>query len=411
MGCTNAKPAVTAPVVAPAYVSAAPVAAAAAEAKEAPAAAAAAAEAEEPGPAQQILSALGLSTRGAAAKKVAIVSTSASSLEGHPTGLWLEEVASPYYIFLEAGYEVDIVSVAGGEPPVDAGSRGDGFYTEEAKKFDADPVAQAKFKASKKLEDIEAVYSCLYLAGGHGTCVDFPNNKVLIAMIEKMYAEGKVVAADCHGPVALLNCKKPNGEPLVKGLDVTGFSNTEENTVQHMDKCRKLDVVIEDKFKELGGNYSKADDWNSKVCAAGNLVTGQNPQSSKECALKCVKLMKAMIARGPTPAPGSGRSSWVAFGGLVWTVGFPAGKTPEDSVAVQTEKTLANLDERLKQAGTDKSRIVEATVYLKDMATKDEMDAVWRAWVPEGCGPSRACVGADLAPGDLVEMKITAALP
>jgi putative intracellular protease/amidase len=227
-------------------------------------------------------------------KTVAIVSTSASSFEGYPTGLWLEEMAAPYYTFLEAGYEVDIVSIAGGEPPVDAGSRGEGFYTEEAKRFDADPVAQAKFKASKKLSDV-AVVDCLYLAGGHGTCVDFPKNETLIGLIEKMYAEGKVVAADCHGPVALLNCKKPNGEPLVKGLDVTGFSNTEENTVQHMDKCKKLDVVIEDKFKALGGNYSKADDWNSKVCAAGNLVTGQNPQSSKELAAKCVELLSAAV--------------------------------------------------------------------------------------------------------------------
>mmetsp|Transcript_107154 Transcript_107154/g.303015 ORF Transcript_107154/g.303015 Transcript_107154/m.303015 type:complete len:237 (-) Transcript_107154:517-1227(-) len=228
-------------------------------------------------------------------RKVALVSTSASSFEGHPTGVWLEELATPYYAFIEAGFAVEIVSMQGGEPPVDAASRSDGFYTEEAKRFDADSAAQAKFKGSKKIDDVVASgdsFACLYMAGGHGTCVDFPKNAALIGLIEKMHAEGKVVAADCHGPVALLNCKKPNGEPLVKGLDVTGFSNTEENAVQHMEKCKKLDVVMEDKFKELGANYSKADDWNSKVCAAGKLVTGQNPQSSKECALKCIELLK-----------------------------------------------------------------------------------------------------------------------
>merc|ERR1711920_731998 len=118
---------------------------------------------------------------------------------------------------------------------------------------------------------------------------------------------------------------------------------------------------------------------------------------------------KLEIVRGP--APGPGRSAFVSHSGLVWTVAFPAGKTPEDSVAEQTRKALKALDDRLTQAGTDKSRMLEATVFVKDMSMKEEMDSVWREWVPEGCGVSRACVAADLAPGDLVEMKITAALP
>jgi len=229
-------------------------------------------------------------------KIIALVSTSASDWEGHKTGLWIEELACPYYMFLEAGFDVDIVSIKGGEPPVDEGSRGEGFYTEEAKKFDKDDAAQAMFKASKKIEDIcgdaLSAYSAIVMAGGHGTCADFPNCKPLIECIEKMYADGKVVAADCHGPVALFNCKKPNGEPLVKGLDVTGFSNTEEGAVSLMDKAKAADVVIEDKFIALEGKYSKGDDWTSKVCVAGNLVTGQNPQSSKALAEACITLLK-----------------------------------------------------------------------------------------------------------------------
>lgn len=229
-------------------------------------------------------------------KKVALVSTSASDFEGHATGLWLEELACPYYLFLEAGFEVDIVSVAGGEPPVDAASKAGDFYTEDAKKFDADEAAQAKFKASKKLEDVApdvTSYAALYLAGGHGTIVDFPNNKVLIDCIEKMWAAGKVIGADCHGPMALINCKKPDGEPLVKGLAVTGFSNTEEAAVSLMDKCKEKDVVLEDNLVKNGGIYEKGDDWSSKVCVAeGKLVTGQNPQSSLECAKKVLELIK-----------------------------------------------------------------------------------------------------------------------
>mmetsp|Transcript_89396 Transcript_89396/g.231791 ORF Transcript_89396/g.231791 Transcript_89396/m.231791 type:complete len:137 (+) Transcript_89396:36-446(+) len=129
---------------------------------------------------------------------------------------------------------------------------------------------------------------------------------------------------------------------------------------------------------------------------------------AKKRPASCLEL-DVEIVRGPSPGPG--RSAFVACNNLVWTVAFPAGKTPEDSIAEQTRKALKALDDRLAQAGTDKSRMLEATVFVKEMSMKEEMDSVWREWVPEGCGVSRACVAADLAPGDLVEMKITAALP
>eukprot|EP00511_Aplanochytrium_stocchinoi_P006291 CAMPEP_0204838970 /NCGR_PEP_ID=MMETSP1346-20131115/32631_1 /ASSEMBLY_ACC=CAM_ASM_000771 /TAXON_ID=215587 /ORGANISM="Aplanochytrium stocchinoi, Strain GSBS06" /LENGTH=374 /DNA_ID=CAMNT_0051975363 /DNA_START=20 /DNA_END=1144 /DNA_ORIENTATION=+ len=115
------------------------------------------------------------------------------------------------------------------------------------------------------------------------------------------------------------------------------------------------------------------------------------------------------LVRGPSP--GKGRSVYVSSGHLVNTVAFPKGVQPNDGVKEQTRKSLKELDERLALAGTDKSRLVEATVYLKDMSTKSEFDKVWQEWVPENCGVSRACIGkADMGPF-AVEMKITAALP
>jgi len=144
----------------------------------------------------------------------------------------------------------------------------------------------------------------------------------------------------------------------------------------------------------------------SRACVAADLAPGDLVEM-KVTATK----PGTDIIRGPTPAPGSGRAAFVSCSGLVWTVCIPAGKTPEDSVAEQTRKALKQLEERLEKAGTDKSHVIEATVFLKDMAMKDEMDSVWRGWVPEGCHISRAAVAADLAPGDLVEMKVTAAKP
>lgn len=108
-----------------------------------------------------------------------------------------------------------------------------------------------------------------------------------------------------------------------------------------------------------------------------------------------------------TPGGARGRCRTVAWNGLVWTVATGTGKT----VAEQTRTTLEMLETSLEEAGTDKRHILEAVVYLKDMATKAEMDAVWCDWIPADGWPCRACVGTDLAPGDLVEIKVTATKP
>jgi enamine deaminase RidA (YjgF/YER057c/UK114 family) len=103
-----------------------------------------------------------------------------------------------------------------------------------------------------------------------------------------------------------------------------------------------------------------------------------------------------------------GRSRAVVHGGLVYTVATGAGA----DVAEQTRATLASIDRNLGDAGTDRTRILRTTIYLRDMATKEEMDAVWRDWIGAAENwPQRACVGADLAGGDLVEIVVTAAAP
>ena len=104
------------------------------------------------------------------------------------------------------------------------------------------------------------------------------------------------------------------------------------------------------------------------------------------------------------PGAAVGRCKTVTHGGMVWTVATAGGET----VADQTRAALAQIEASLEEAGTDKHRIVDATIYLTDMATKAEMDAVWCDWIPDDGWPCRACVGTDLAPGDLVEFKVTA---
>ncbi len=113
-----------------------------------------------------------------------------------------------------------------------------------------------------------------------------------------------------------------------------------------------------------------------------------------------------MIEIERLPGKARGRCRAVAHGALVWSVATAQGQGT--TVAEQTAATLAILEANLADAGTDKTRIVEALVYLADMSAKAEMDAVWCDWIPDGAWPCRACVGTDLAPGDLVEIKVTA---
>jgi len=221
--------------------------------------------------------------------KVVLVTTSAGNLKCHNTGLWIEELASPYYKFQDAGYEITIASIAGGAVPIDAASLGEGFFTEDAQKFMHDGTAVGMLSHSVAIGDVDlADKDALFMCGGHGTAVDFHNQDSLKSAIETMFNADKIVAAVCHGPICLADCVKKDGTPLVSGKKVTGFSNTEEDTVQ---LTSLVPFLLETKLKELGGSYERADDWNSKVVVDGKLVTGQNPQSSEETAKTVIGLL------------------------------------------------------------------------------------------------------------------------
>jgi len=223
-------------------------------------------------------------------KKVVIINTSAATFKGGETGCWLEECATPYYLLKEAGFEITMATPAGGMTPIDKGSMGEGFFTDACKKFLHDQEAMSLFCHTKKLETLDmGAFHGIYISGGHGCCNDFADNPALKAAIEKVYAAGKTVAADCHGPICLAQCNKPDGTPLVKDLEVTGFSDVEEGQVGQTDN---VPFLIEAKFKEQGGKYVAADPWNSKIAIAGNLLTGQNPQSSEELAKAFVAALK-----------------------------------------------------------------------------------------------------------------------
>lgn len=182
---------------------------------------------------------------------VLLVLTSAATLGGHPTGVWLEEYTVPLHAFKAAGFTVDVASVLGGTPPIDPAS-GSGGPTDTLALADVDPAA----------------YDAVFLVGGHGAMADFPDNPVLAEVLRNT----DVVAAVCHGSAGLLNVLD-----LVEGRVVTVFSDSEE-TAAGADAF--IPFSLARKMVELGANVEAGDPFTSSVRQDGKLFTGQNPQSS-----------------------------------------------------------------------------------------------------------------------------------
>ncbi|MGB5623762.1 MAG: type 1 glutamine amidotransferase domain-containing protein [Gammaproteobacteria bacterium] len=216
--------------------------------------------------------------------RVLIVLTSHDQLgdTGNKTGFWLEEFAAPYYRLKDAGAALVLASPKGGQPPLDPKSHEPDAQTDATRRFDGDPAAQADLADTRKLADVDASdFDAVFYPGGHGPLWDLANDPRSIGLIEEFLDQSKPVASVCHAPAVLLNARSSDGQPLVKGKRVTGFSNSEEAAVG---LTEVVPFLLEDQLAALGGLYQRADDWHAKVVVDGLLITGQNPASSEAVA-------------------------------------------------------------------------------------------------------------------------------
>ena len=223
--------------------------------------------------------------------KVLIVLTSHDQLgdTGKKTGFWLEEFASPYYHLKDAGVQVTLASPRGGQPPLDPKSNEPDFQTDDTRRFDDDQTAQDELANTAKLTEMKVEdFDAVFYPGGHGPLWDLHNDNDSIALIEGFIASGKPVATVCHAPAVLLKAKDQNGDPLVKGKEVTGFSNSEEAAVELTDV---VPYLVEDQLVAMGGVYQKVEDWNSLAVVDGLIITGQNPGSSAAVAESLLKAL------------------------------------------------------------------------------------------------------------------------
>ncbi len=217
--------------------------------------------------------------------KILLIVTSHAviSASGEPTGVWFEELSTPYYAFSDAGYDVTVASVAGGEVPIDPRSRSNPEdMAESVKRFMQDDRAMAMIADTPSVTGINASdYNAVFFPGGHGTMWDFPDNPQLAGIITTFLENDRPVAAVCHGPAVFVGVTDSSGEPVVKGRKISAFTNEEEEAVG---LTGIVPFLLETRLKELGAEFVKADNFQPMAIADGNIMTGQNPASSKKLA-------------------------------------------------------------------------------------------------------------------------------
>jgi len=215
-----------------------------------------------------------------------VTSTDMMGSTGKKTGYELTELSRAYYVFTSNGFEVDIASPKGGEPPVVID---DDDMAEFDFAFLNDPLAQQKVQNTLAMKDVNASeYEAIYFVGGKGAMFDFPENKHIQQVVRELYESGKTVAAICHGPAALVNVKLSDGSALLANKTVSSFTNDEELFLIP-DAADVFPFMLETKLREQGANIALGKTYLRQVSHDNNLITGQNPWSIWKTAELIIK--------------------------------------------------------------------------------------------------------------------------
>ncbi|MDX3849146.1 type 1 glutamine amidotransferase domain-containing protein [Streptomyces sp. AK02-01A] len=211
----------------------------------------------------------------------------------HPTGYWAEEVAASHEVLRDAGAQVDIATPGGVRPTVDPISldgRG-GVEEADAKRFRAylDSIADALAEPLVLADVSAADYDAVYIPGGHGPMADLARDADLGRLLDETDRDGRVIAALCHGPAALLSAVRADGGFVFAGRTLTTFTDEEEHQGGLGDASP---YFVEAELRERGAVIDAGPAWTSKVVVDGNLISGQNPQSSTDTARQVVAALK-----------------------------------------------------------------------------------------------------------------------
>lgn len=225
-------------------------------------------------------------------KKTLVVVTNVSKYENteRPTGLWLGEAVHFVNVMEKAGHQIDYVSSKGGYTPIDPHSLENDFMTPVDWKYYTNQEFMNKLGNTLSVDEVNPEdYDVIYYTGGHGVIWDFPNDSKMQEVAKKIYENGGIVSAVCHGLAGLLNIKLSNGKNLIDGVKLTGFSNSEEVAVG-LDKL--VPYLTETELVNRGANYVKGADWAEFAVSDNRVVTGQNPASGAAVAKEVLNVLK-----------------------------------------------------------------------------------------------------------------------
>ncbi|KAB1990242.1 type 1 glutamine amidotransferase domain-containing protein [Streptomyces triticiradicis] len=210
----------------------------------------------------------------------------------HPTGFWAEEVAASHKVLRAAGAQVDIATPGAVRPTVDALSldaRG-GVSETDAEEFRAyldsldDQLSSPLPLAEVRLGD----YDAIYIPGGHAPMADLAHDAGLGRLLNEADTQGTVVAALCHGVAALLSATTGDGGFTFAGRALTAFADEEE---RQGGLGENTPFFLESLLRERGATVETGAPWSNTVVVDGNLITGQNPQSSTATAEATLKAL------------------------------------------------------------------------------------------------------------------------
>lgn len=210
---------------------------------------------------------------------------------GRKTGLWLEEFAAPFYEFLDAGHDVVLASPRGGAVPVDPGSQAESAQTEATRRFADDDLNRGLITRTLPVSTVKASdFDAVFYPGGHGPMWDLAGDPANAALLSEFWNAGMPVGAVCHGVAALLAARDADGQSLVEGRHVTGFSDAEERAVG-LDEV--VPFLLQDRLLAARAIYEAAPPFQAHTVVDGLLVTGQNPASSVGAAHALIGLLKS----------------------------------------------------------------------------------------------------------------------
>jgi putative intracellular protease/amidase len=206
------------------------------------------------------------------------------------TGVWLEQLAVPYYLFRDAGAGVTLASPGGGEIPIDPKSQSLIVATPSTKRFAKDVDAMNLLAHSILLDEVIALdYDGVFIVGGHGALWDLIDNKILTQVLETFNRENKPIGAVAHGVIGLAGMKNELDEFLITGKQLTAYANSEEMSAGLI---KIIPFMVESELRARGAIYSKGPDYLSHVVTDGNLITGQNAASADEVVKRMFSLIR-----------------------------------------------------------------------------------------------------------------------